>query len=64
MRVINALGNSSGFGFLIPEENVMTIQNLVDRYLSYIPAGMDRGEYQTSLQNALMELQGILDQIQ
>ena len=64
MRVINALGNSSGFGFLIPEENVMTIQNLVDRYLSYITTGMDTGEYQTSLQNALMELQGILDQIQ
>ena len=35
----------------------MTIQNLVDRYLTYITTGMDTGEYQTSLQNALAELQ-------
>ena len=64
IRVINALGNSSGFGFLVSEESVMTIQNLVDRYLSYITTGMDTGEYQTSLQNALSELQGTLNQIQ
>ena len=64
IRVINALGNSSGFGFLVSEESVMTIQTLVDRYLSYIPPGMDTGEYQTSLQNALSELQGTLNQIQ
>lgn len=57
IRTLNALGNSSGFGSLVSEESVMTIQNLVDRYLTYITTGMDTGEYQTSLQNALGELQ-------
>jgi len=57
IRVLNGLGNASGFGYLVQEESVMTIQNLVDRYLSYITTGMDTGEYQTNLQNALTELQ-------
>ena len=64
IRVINALGNASGFGFLVSEESVMSIQNLVDRYLSYITTGMDTGEYQTNLQNALSELQTDLERIQ
>lgn len=57
IRTLNAIGSSSGFGSLVSEESVMTIQNLVDRYLTYITTGMDTGEYQTSLQNALTDLQ-------
>ena len=38
----------------------MTLQNTVDRYLEYLTTGMDTGEYQTSLQSALEELQEIL----
>ena len=63
IRTLNALGNSSGFGYLVSEESVMTIQNLVDRYLTYITTGMDTGEYQTSLQNALTELQNAVQSL-
>ena len=63
IRVANMLGNSSGFGYLVSEDTLMTIQNLVDRYLSYITTGMDTGEYQTNLQNTLTELQAAIDQL-
>ena len=39
---------------------LLTLQNTVDRYLSFITTGMDTGEYQTSLQTALAELQEIV----
>ena len=64
IRTVNSLAVSSGFGNLAPEETVMSIQNMVDRYLSYITTGMDTGEYQTSLQNALTELQTSLAEAQ
>ena len=63
IRTANALGSSSGYGYLVSEDSLMTIQNLVDRYLSYITTGMDTGEYQTNLQNALTELQAAVDQL-
>ena len=41
-------------------ERLLTMQNMVDRHLQYLTTGMDTAEYTTSLQTALMELQGIL----
>ncbi len=39
------------------EDRILTLQNTVDRYLTYLTTGMDTGEYQTTLQTALEELQ-------
>ena len=42
----------------------MTLQNNVDRYLTYLTTGMDTGEYQTGLQTSLEELQETLNALQ
>ena len=57
IRTMNSvyMGQSNGRQFL-PEDRLMTLQNTVDRYLSYLTTGMETGEYQTNLQNALEEL--------
>ena len=44
-------------GRLIPEETLTSLQNSVDNYLQFLTYGMDTGEYQTNLQNALDTLQ-------
>ena len=64
IRTVSSLSASSGFHLLVDEDVVMTLQNLVDRYLSYITTGMDTGEYQTNLQNALASLQESLRQLE
>ena len=56
MRTINALAAQNG-GQPLPDETLLTLQNMVDRYLSFLTMGMDTGEYQTNLQNGLGELQ-------
>ena len=57
IRSLNALSESSGYGAPVSEDTLMTLQNLVDRYLTYLTTGMDTGEYQTNLQNTLDALQ-------
>ena len=60
IRTVNVLNTAQGNGVLVDEDRMLTLQNTVDRYLEYLTTGMDTGEYQTSLQVALEELQGIL----
>ena len=60
IRVTNSVSNAQGTGSLVSDDRVLTLQNTVDQYLTYLTTGMDTGEYQTSLQNALEELQEIL----
>ncbi len=57
VRVLNNMNTAEGNALLIEEERLITLQNTVDRYLSFLTTGMDTGEYQTGLQNALAELQ-------
>ena len=56
-------GDSYGSGILVDDDRIMTLQNTVDRYLTYLTTGMDTGEYQTSLQTALEELQETLNEL-
>ncbi len=60
IRAISSLYEGQGNGVLVQEEKILTLQNMVDRYLSYLTTGMDTGDYQTSLQNALEELRETL----
>ena len=60
IRIISDLNAARGGGILVPEERILSLQNTVDRYLTYITTGMDTGEYQTGLQTALEELQTTL----
>ena len=60
IRTLNTLGNSQGGARMLEDDQVLTLQNTVDRYLSFLTTGMDTGEYQTNLQNALTELQSQL----
>ena len=60
IRTLNTMSASSGDRQFLEEERLLTLQNTVDRYLSFITTGMDTGEYQTSLQTALAELQEIV----
>ena len=57
IRMISNLNNAEGGGVLVDDDRIMTLQNTVDRYLTYLTTGMDTGEYQTTLQTALEELQ-------
>ncbi|MBR6965477.1 MAG: hypothetical protein IKH81_00115 [Clostridia bacterium] len=57
IQVISGLQVSQGSGALVSEDRILTLQNTVDRYMTYLTTGMDTGEYQTTLQNALEELQ-------
>ena len=59
IRMLNTVNSSSGGRLLLEEERLTTLQNMVDRYLTYLTTGMDTGEYQTALQVALTELQEI-----
>ena len=44
-------------GRLVPEESLSSLLSFIDNYLAFLTTGMDTGEYQTSLQNTLEELQ-------
>ena len=57
IRMVSGLSVSEGSGTLVSDDRILTLQNTVDRYLTYLTTGMDTGEYQTSLQTALEELQ-------
>ena len=61
IRVVNSLSASEGNRALVEDERLLTMQNMVDRHLSYLTTGMDTGEYTTNLQTALAELQEILE---
>ena len=64
MRIINNLSGAEGSRQLLDDGRLLTIQNMVDRYMSYLTTGMDTGEYTTSLQTALSELQGIVSELE
>lgn len=57
IRMVSSLSVSEGSGTLVSDDRILTLQNTVDRYLTYLTTGMDTGEYQTSLHTALEELQ-------
>ena len=61
IRAVNSLNVAQRGETLVQEDRILTLQNTVDQYLTYLTTGMDTGEYQTSLQNALEELQEILN---
>ena len=61
IQVISNMNTSQRNGALISEDRILTLQNTVDRYLTYLTTGMDTGEYQTALQNALEELRETLN---
>ncbi len=63
IRTINSTNSAAGNGLLLDEERLTTLLNTIDRYLSFLTTGMDTGEYQTSLQTALNELQGIVSNL-
>ena len=60
IRMISNLNAAEGGGPLVEDERILTLQNTVDRYLTYLTTGMDTGEYQTGLQTSLEELQETL----
>ena len=60
IRMISGLNAAQGGSELVSEDRILTLQNTVDRYLTYLTTGMDTGEYQTTLQTAIEELQGEL----
>ena len=57
IRMISSLNASKFGGELVSEDRILTLQNTVDRFLTYLTTGMDTGEYQTTLQTAMEELQ-------
>ena len=61
IRTVNSLSASQRIGTLVSEDQIVTLLNTVDRYLTYLTTGMDTGEYQTNLQTALEELQTVLN---
>ena len=63
IRVISSMNTGENGGPLVSEDRILTIQNTVDRYLTYLTTGMDTGEYQTALQNEMEELQAELSQL-
>ncbi|MER2054770.1 MAG: hypothetical protein ABTB30_05745 [Clostridia bacterium] len=63
IRVISSMNTSENGGPLVAEDRILDIQNTVDRYLTYLTTGMDTGEYQTTLQNAMEELQEELSRL-
>lgn len=51
------VGMEGASGRLIPEEDLTALLSSIDNYLQFLTTGMDTGEYQTNLQNALDDLQ-------
>ena len=60
VRVINSLNSAEGNGEMLKDEQLLAMQNMVDKYLAFLTTGMDTGEYTTSLQTSLSELQEIV----
>ena len=63
IRAINSTYGGQTGRPLIDDDQLLTLQNMVDRYLTYLTTGMDTGEYQTNLQTALGSLQETLTQL-
>ena len=63
IRTLNTLSGANGGRQLIDDERLLTLQNTVDRYLSFLTTGMDTGEYQTTLQTSLAELQEVVSNL-
>ena len=63
VRSLCGVSASMGQGALLDDERLVTLQNTVDRYLSFLTTGMDTGEYQTGLQTALTELQTLAGEL-
>ncbi len=63
IRMVSAMSVAQGDGPLVDDDQILTLQNTVDRYLTYLTTGMDTGEYQTNLQIALEELQAELNEL-
>lgn len=63
VRTVNSTNSAAGDRPLLDEERLTTILNTIDRYLSFLTTGMDTGEYQTSLQTALNELQDVVSNL-
>ncbi len=59
IRMVNNLSGADGNRSLLEDERLLTMQNMIDRHLQYLTTGMDTGEYTTTLQTALTELQEI-----
>ena len=57
IRMISSMNAGENGGALVSEDRILSLQNTVDRYLTYLTTGMDTGEYQTTLQNEIEELQ-------
>ena len=64
IRTMNALSAGQGYGTLLPDESLLSIQESVDRYLSFLTTGMDTGEYQTALQNSLETLRTTMNEME
>ena len=63
IRTVSDLNTARSGEILVQEDRILTLQNTVDRYLTYLTTGMDTGEYQTNLQTALEELQAQLNEL-
>ena len=58
MRMINSLSSSTGSRMLDDDNALVTLLNLVDRYQQgLLEGGTNTGEYTTTLQTGLLELQ-------
>ena len=64
IRIINNLSGTEGARPLMEDEQLLTIQNTVDRYLAFLTTGMNTGEQTTSLQTALSELQAVINALE
>jgi hypothetical protein len=52
-----SIGMEGAQGRLLEETELSSLQGSIDNFLQYLTTGMDTGEYQTNLQNALDALQ-------
>lgn len=52
-----SIGVEGAQGRLLEETELTSLQGSIDNFLQYLTTGMDTGEYQTNLQNALDALQ-------
>ncbi len=64
IRTVNALNTSAGYRMLLSDSDLLSLQEMIDRYLSYITTGMDTGEYQTNLQTSLETLKNLTDSLE
>ncbi len=56
-----SVGMEGASGLLVQEESLTALQSSIDNYLQFLTTGMDTGEYQTNLQNALADLQLVIN---